>query len=339
MIEEEISIGERTIIKNKETKLRIIQTKMRTAPKKSRNQYRRENNYVERRNNIENNTNQNENNNENNHQGTYRPNFNNNSNNNQNHNKNNNYHCQNDHCNNNSNNNHNQRHGYNLRPRRAENHCVESDEESRSGNKSVSSTHSNESAGSQSSEESRGTYRTELSSHHKSHNIDSNLPSQQHDLEDITHQEVDYRREVVVSILQSTATKRKKIVRALVDTDSSRTIVHTRVLPSWVLSKASEDETCTYSTLSGSFQTNRKTQMALQLAQFAPHSTATHEVALLEDSATTRKDESKPDIIIGRDPIKALGLTLDFAAEPPTILWEDATVPIVPRGYWTKERL
>jgi hypothetical protein len=32
-------------------------------------------------------------------------------------------------------------------------------------------------------------------------------------------------------------------------------------------------------------------------------------------------------------------LTLDFAAEPPTISWEDATVPVVPRGYWTKDRL
>jgi hypothetical protein len=64
-----------------------------------------------------------------------------------------------------------------------------------------------------------------------------------------------------------------------------------------------------------------------------------HVVALLEDSPATRKDESKPNIIIGRDLIKGSGLTLDFAAEPPTISWEDATVPIVPRGYWTKDRL
>jgi hypothetical protein len=115
-----------------------------------------------------------------------------------------------------------------------------------------------------------------------------------------------------------------------VDTGSSRTIVRTRVLPNWVLSKASEDETCTYSTLSGSFQTKKKTQMALLLVQFAPHRTITHEVALLEDSTTTRKDKSKPDIIIGRDLIKALGHTLDFVVEHPTISWEGATVPIVP---------
>jgi Reverse transcriptase (RNA-dependent DNA polymerase) len=30
---------------------------------------------------------------------------------------------------------------------------------------------------------------------------------------------------------------------------------------------------------------------------------------------------------------------LDFATDPPTLTWEDATVPIVPRGYWSKERL
>jgi Reverse transcriptase (RNA-dependent DNA polymerase) len=79
--------------------------------------------------------------------------------------------------------------------------------------------------------------------------------------------------------------------------------------------------------------------MALQLVQFAPHRTVMHEVALLEDSPATCKDESKPDIIIGRDLIKALGLTLDFAEETPMISWEYATVPIVPRGYWTKDCL
>jgi hypothetical protein len=62
-------------------------------------------------------------------------------------------------------------------------------------------------------------------------------------------------------------------------------------------------------------------------------------MALVKDSATTHKDNSKPDIIIGCDLIKALGLTLDFAADPPVISWEDATVPIVPQGYWTKECL
>jgi hypothetical protein len=79
--------------------------------------------------------------------------------------------------------------------------------------------------------------------------------------------------------------------------------------------------------------------MALKLAQFAPHRTVTHEVALLEDSPATRKADNKPDIIIGRDLIKLLGLTLDFAAEPAMILWEDVAVPIGPRGYWTKESL
>jgi hypothetical protein len=77
--------------------------------------------------------------------------------------------------------------------------------------------------------------------------------------------------------------------------------------------------------------------MAFQMVQFAPHQTIVHEVALLEDTPETRKDDSKLDIIIGRDLIKSLGLTLDFAAYPPTITWEDSTVPIVPRGYCSKE--
>lgn len=44
-------------------------------------------------------------------------------------------------------------------------------------------------------------------------------------------------------------------------------------------------------------------------------------------------------MIIGRDLIKALGLSLDFSVEPPTISWEDSSVPVVPKGYWTKEKI
>jgi hypothetical protein len=56
--------------------------------------------------------------------------------------------------------------------------------------------------------------------------------------------------------------------------------------------------------------------MAFLMVQFAPHKTIVQEVALLEDTPETRKGDCKPDILIGRDLIKALGLTLDFAADP-----------------------
>jgi hypothetical protein len=55
---------------------------------------------------------------------------------------------------------------------------------------------------------------------------------------------VNYLPKVVISVLQSVATKHKKVVRALVDTGSSRTIVRSGVLPTWAVSKASEDEEC-----------------------------------------------------------------------------------------------
>jgi hypothetical protein len=124
--------------------------------------------------------------------------------------------------------------------------------------RSTRSSRSTDSQRSQSSRESQCTYQTEPSNRHEIHNINTNQPKEPHGLDGVAHQEMDYRPELVISILQSTATKHMKIVRALVDTGSSRTIVRTQVLPSWVLSKASEDEACTYSTLSG-FQTNRQT--------------------------------------------------------------------------------
>lgn len=94
-----------------------------------------------------------------------------------------------------------------------------------------------------------------------------------------------------------------------------------------------------HNTLGGTFQTVRKTHVAFQLVQFAPNRTVTHEVAILEDDNRTKKDEARPDMIIGRDLIKALGLSLDFSVEPPTISWEDSSVPVVPKGYWTKEKI
>jgi Retroviral aspartyl protease len=150
---------------------------------------------------------------------------------------------------------------------------------------------------------------------------------------------MDYRPELVVSLTQSVATKRKKIIRALVDTGSSRTIVRGRVLPDWAIGKASKDDPCTYTTLGGTFKTMRKTYVAFQLVQFAPNRTITHDVALLEGNTSTKKDDSRPYIILGRDLIKSLGLTLDFSVDPPVINWEDVSVPVVPRGYWTKQKI
>jgi hypothetical protein len=99
------------------------------------------------------------------------------------------------------------------------------------------------------------------------------------------------------------------------------------------------DDPCTYTTLGDAFKTMRKTYVAFQLVQFAPNRTITHEVALLEDNSSIKKDDSRPDMILGRDLIKSLGLTLDFMADPPVINWEDASVPVVPRGYWTKRKI
>jgi hypothetical protein len=64
------------------------------------------------------------------------------------------------------------------------------------------------------------------------HNIETHELKEPHGFDGVARQDMDYRPKLVISILQLTATKRKKIVRALVDTGSSRTIVRTRVPPS-----------------------------------------------------------------------------------------------------------
>lgn len=311
------------------------------------NHHRREANYAE--------------NNERNNEATARPNNNNNNNANANNNgntyprrdnfrgRNNNYNGNNNnrynnnrrYGNNNNNNNNNGRpsHGYNLRNRREENHHAESGSDD---DRSVASNHSDTSRRSTATARTADTTRSSRS--HRSNRDDRRHETYAVALEPevdgvVQQQEIDYRPELVVSLVQSLATKRKKVVRALVDTGSSRTIVRGRVLPDWAIGKSSQDDPCVYTTLGGTFRTTKKTHVAFQLVQFAPNRTITHEVAILEDDSKTKKDDSRPDIIIGRDLIKVLGLSLDYSVEPPVITMDDSTVPIVPRGYWNKSKI
>ena len=153
-----------------------------------------------------------------------------------------------------------------------------------------------------------------------------------------TNQE-DFRPEIVVSVLQDIATKRKKIIRALVDTGSSSTLVRTRILSKSTLKNIKQDEQRKFDTLAGTLTTTHKARIAFQLVQFAPHKTVTSEVILIEDSSTAAVPEHMPDMIIGRDLIQQLKLNLDYSSNPPTIIWEDQSVPIVPRGYWSESHL
>lgn len=264
-------------------------------------------------NNGNNNRNGNDSSRNNNNNGSQRNNSNNRNNNNR-YDNNNNGNRSNNHGNNNNNQNNNRSHNYNLRNNRNHNQSSNNDEnhriESNNDGNSVSTTNSNQSG--------HEIYHT------------ATITSKNNE---------DYRPEIVVSILQDVATKRKKIIRALVDTGSSSTLVRTRILSKSTLKNIKKDERRKFDTLAGQLTTNHKARIAFQLVQFAPHKTVTSEVCLIEDSPNAHVPDHTPDMIIGRDLIKQLKLCLDYSSDPPTITWDDNTIPIVPRGYWNESHL
>jgi hypothetical protein len=48
---------------------------------------------------------------------------------------------------------------------------------------------------------------------------------------------------------------------------------------------------------------------------------------------------TSPDMIIGCNLIRKLGLDLKFNDDTPAIIWEDVEVPMVPHGHWTPAQI
>jgi hypothetical protein len=81
-----------------------------------------------------------------------------------------------------------------------------------------------------------------------------------------------------------------------------------------------------------SFQAERKVILPFRLTQFAANRKIKHQVFLLDSSSDS---PTSPDMILGRDLIRKLGLDLKFNNDTPAIIWDDLEVPMVPRGHWT----
>jgi hypothetical protein len=129
------------------------------------------------------------------------------------------------------------------------------------------------------------------------------------------------------------ATKSKRILRALLDTGSSATIICSNVLPSSTLANIIPS-TRSFKTMSGTMRSTGSTTISFAFMQFAPHRTITHEVEVITEHDNTLNHGTQ--MIIGRDLIKNLDLVLDYSTETPSINWEGVTVPITPKGYWNK---
>ncbi len=232
---------------------------------------------------------------------------------------------------------HNRR-GYEMRRRsRDEAHHLEDNDENDQRSvsdhsvKSHGSSHSKDSKGSRSSDRSR-TQDNVSDDDEAYYGDELYMAEELSSGTDISSPSVDYRPEVVVSLLYDLSTKQKKVVRALVDTGCTRTIVREEILPRWIRNKAKK-ECRSFDTMSGgALKTTSSAKVAFNLVQFSPHRTITHEVVLAQGGSS-----KLPDMILGRDLIQALKLQLDYSGDVPCLRWDEMAIPIQPRGSISDE--
>ena len=150
--------------------------------------------------------------------------------------------------------------------------------------------------------------------------------------------EEDYRPEVVIAIPRDPSGKTKTFLRALVDSGSTKTHANIDRIPKWIRDQSTQpnDGHSSFVGWGAEFRVERKVKLPFILTQFAPNRKVHHEIYL---SKTKANSESAPDMILGRDLIRKLRLDLNFKEDVPLIVWEDIGVPMVKRGYWTRERL
>jgi len=130
--------------------------------------------------------------------------------------------------------------------------------------------------------------------------------------------------EVVALIYINVKRTQTRVLRVLVDTGASATVVlgeHCTKL------KTKSTSTTKWTTKAGTFTTNRKVKLKFLLPEF----NQTKEI-----SWTCHMDDATPanttryDMIIGRDLLQALGFIIDFHDH--TMTWDEATIPMKDYG-------
>jgi hypothetical protein len=108
-------------------------------------------------------------------------------------------------------------------------------------------------------------------------------------------------------------------------------------MPRWIQDQAlPTKDKCPFTGWGSSFQAEREVTLPFWLTQFAPNRKIEHPVFLSESGSDS---PTSPDMILGRNLIRKLGLDLKFNDNTPAIIWEDVKVPMVPRGHWTPARI
>ena len=266
-------------------------------------------------NNGNNNNNRSTNYNNNNNRGNNYNNNNNNRGNNNNNNRNNNNNNQ--RYNNNNNNNNNRREINNIEE---ENNINDNDNVSTTSDNNNNNNNSNDDHSDNNSTHSNNSTDEIYLFEEELHNLESTPTT--------TIQRNDFRPELVVSIIQDNATKSKKIIRALIDTGCSTTVIRSDLLSKSTIAKSTTTSPNTYTTMAGRVTTAGKTTINFSLLQFAPHRNINHEVQIIPTTSSSLKHGTM--MILGRDLIKTLGLIIDYSTDTPSITWDSTTLPIQP---------
>ena len=112
---------------------------------------------------------------------------------------------------------------------------------------------------------------------------------------------------------------RNKNVKILLDSGASASIIHHSYLRK---NDFTQDKTIhEWTTMAGTFKTTRTAKIELKL----PELNSTANIAV---KCHVTKEKSNYDLIIGRDVLRELGITLDFSNN--TTNWQDITIPMKP---------
>ena len=119
--------------------------------------------------------------------------------------------------------------------------------------------------------------------------------------------------------LKITALANKKILRILLDSGASASIINSSYVLRNELQK--NNDTHEWTTMAGTFKTTRLAEIKLKLPELS-------DTAEINVKCHVTKQKSKYDLILGREILRELGITLNFNNN--TINWSDTSIPMKP---------
>jgi len=157
-------------------------------------------------------------------------------------------------------------------------------------------------------------------------------------LDSETKKSFDYVPETILSYIQSVATKQQKLFKILLDTGTSASLIRETILAHKDKRKLQKDEQgpTLWKTHGGSFTTTTTINLCYKLIEFTPHRNLDHNFKV---DNTPKQNSEESAIIIGRDIIHDLGVDFKILTAIPTMSWDNISIPMWIKGFWSKEKL